>query len=158
MFHEKKYLNLLFILSFTISTDQITKSIAYKQLFLKTRAIHINEFLSMTPVWNNGISFGMFQDYGELGRFIFTVTALLISVWLIWSYIKLQKVNSIGYIFIAGGAIGNALDRIIYGKVIDFIDFHYENFHWPAFNLADIFIFVGVVLFFFDEFINLRKK
>ena len=61
MFHEKKYLNLLFILSFTISTDQITKSIAYKQLFLKTRAIHINEFLSMTPVWNNGISFGMFQ-------------------------------------------------------------------------------------------------
>ena len=101
---------------------------------------------------NNGISFGMFQDFGDYGRFTFTIIAFIISVWLIWSSINLQRLSSIGYILIAGGALGNATDRIIHGKVIDFIDFHYLDMHWPAFNFADSFIFIGVALFLYNEF------
>ena len=152
MFFKQKFLKIIIILFFTISIDQLSKSIAYKKLFLKDNIIYINEFLSLTPVWNKGISFGMFQDFGDYGRFTFTIIAFIISVWLIWSSINLQRLSSIGYILIAGGALGNATDRIIHGKVIDFIDFHYLDMHWPAFNFADSFIFIGVALFLYNEF------
>ena len=152
MFSNPKFLEIIIILFFTILIDQITKSFAYKELFLTGQIFYINDFLSFTPVWNNGISFGMFQDFGNYGRFSFTIIAILISVWLIWSSINLQRLSSIGYILIAGGALGNATDRIIHGKVIDFIDFHYLDMHWPAFNFADSFIFIGVALFLYNEF------
>ena len=152
MFFKQKFLKIIIILFFTISIDQLSKSIAYKELFLKDNIFYINEFLSLTPVWNKGISFGMFQDFGDYGRFTFTIIAFIISVWLIWSSINLQRLSSIGYILIAGGALGNATDRIIYGKVIDFIDFHYLDMHWPVFNFADTFIFIGVSLFLYNEF------
>ena len=81
----------------------------------------------MTPVWNSGISFGFFQDSGELGRYGFTIFAFAVSAWLIYSSIKLPRYSSLGFILIASGAIGNAIDRILYGKVVDFIDFHIED-------------------------------
>ena len=125
MVNKRKYIRIFFILLLVISIDQVTKIIAYQQLFLENKVIHINTILSFRPVWNNGISFGMFQDFGNYGRFTFTIIAILISVWLIWSSINLQRLSSIGYILIAGGALGNATDRIIHGKVIDLIDSHY---------------------------------
>ncbi len=158
MFFKQKFLKIIIILFFTISIDQLSKSIAYKELFLKDNIFYINEFLSLTPVWNKGISFGMFQDFGDYGRFTFTIIAFIISVWLIWSSINLQRLSSIGYILIAGGALGNATDRIIYGKVIDFIDFHYLDMHWPVFNFADTFIFIGVSLFLYNEFFLSKAK
>ena len=158
MFFKPKFLKIITILFFTILIDQITKSFAYKELFLTGQIIYVNDFLSLRPVWNNGISFGMFQDFGNYGRFTFTIIAILISVWLIWSSINLQKLSSIGYILIAGGALGNATDRIIYGKVIDFIDFHYLDMHWPVFNFADTFIFIGVSLFLYNEFFLSKEK
>ena len=152
MFPKQKFLRIIVILFFTILIDQTTKTIAYKELFLTDHIFYVNDFLSLRPVWNNGISFGMFQDFGNYGRFTFTTIAIIISAWLIWSSINLQKLSSIGYILIAGGALGNATDRIIYGKVIDFIDFHYLDMHWPVFNFADTFIFIGVSLFLYNEF------
>ncbi len=159
MFVKKKYLETIFLLLFTIGLDQISKFIAFKVLFLKNQIIYVNSFLSMRPVWNKGISFGMFQDSGNLGKFLFTFIAISISIWLIWSSRKLSKFSSLGYILIAGGALGNALDRIFHGKVIDFIDLHYLNWHWPTFNIADSFIFLGVVIFLINElFFNKGKE
>ncbi len=158
MFYNNQYARVLLIIILVITSDQITKYIAYNNLFLENKIIHINSFLSMRPVWNSGISFGMFQGFGNFGRFTFSIIAIIISCWLIWSSLKVQNISSVGYIFIAGGALGNVIDRIIHGKVIDFIDFHYSNWHWPAFNLADSFIFIGVVLFFYNEFILLKEK
>ena len=111
----------------------------------------INHYLNFRPVWNDGISFGMLQGYGNLGRVIFIVIALIISLWIIIYSKKLNTIGFVGYNMIAGGAIGNVIDRFIHGKVIDFIDVHYKAYHWPAFNMADSFIFIGVL---FNESLN----
>ena len=112
----------------------------------------------MTPVWNSGISFGFFQDSGEIGRYGFTIFAFLVSIWLIFSSFKMPRYSSLGFILIASGAIGNAIDRIIYGKVVDFIDFYIDDLHWPAFNLADTIIFIGAFLFLFNQFFTAESS
>ena len=149
--------NLLLIFLIFIFFDYVSKLWAIENLFMQYRSIELTSFLSMTPVWNSGISFGFFQDSGELGRYGFTGFAFVVSVWLIYSSIKLPRYSSLGFILIASGAIGNAIDRILYGKVVDFIDFHIEDFHWPAFNLADTIIFIGATLFLYNQFFTIER-
>lgn len=149
--------NLLLIFLIFIFFDYVSKLWAIENLFMQYRSIELTSFLSMTPVWNSGISFGFFQDSGELGRYGFTGFAFVVSVWLIYSSIKLPRYSSLGFILIASGAIGNAIDRILYGKVVDFIDFHIEDLHWPAFNLADTIIFIGAILFLYNQFFTIER-
>ena len=149
--------NLLLIFLIFIFFDYVSKLWAIENLFVQYRSIELTSFLSMTPVWNSGISFGFFQDSGELGRYGFTGFAFGVSIWLIYSSIKLPRYSSLGFILIASGAIGNAIDRIIYGKVVDFIDFHIEDLHWPAFNLADTIIFIGATLFLYNQFFTIER-
>ena len=149
--------NLLLIFLIFIFFDYVSKLWAIENLFMQYRSIELTSFLSMTPVWNSGISFGFFQDSGELGRYGFTGFAFVVSVWLIYSSIKLPRYSSLGFILIASGAIGNAMDRILYGKVVDFIDFHIEDLHWPAFNLADTIIFIGAILFLYNQFFTIER-
>ena len=149
--------NLLLIFLIFIFFDYVSKLWAIENLFMQYRSIELTSFLSMTPVWNSGISFGFFQDTGELGRYGFTGFAFLVSIWLIYSSIKLPRYSSLGFILIASGAIGNAIDRILYGKVVDFIDFHIEDLHWPAFNLADTIIFIGATLFLYNQFFTIER-
>ena len=149
--------NLLLIFLIFIFFDYVSKLWAIENLFMQYRSIKLTSFLSMTPVWNSGISFGFFQDSGELGRYGFTGFAIGVSVWLIYSSIKLPRYSSLGFILIASGAIGNAIDRILYGKVVDFIDFHIEDLHWPAFNLADTIIFIGAFLFLYNQFFTVES-
>ena len=149
---------LFLILIIFIFFDYISKLWALENLFFKYQSIKLTSFLSMTPVWNSGISFGFFQNSGEIGRYVFTVFAFLVSVWLIFSSFKLPRYSSLGFILIASGAIGNAIDRIIYGKVVDFIDFHIDDLHWPAFNLADTIIFIGACLFIFNQFFTAESS
>ena len=149
--------NLILIFFIFIYFDYVSKLWAIENLFLKYKSIQITSFLSMTPVWNSGISFGFFQDSGEIGRYGFTIFAFLVSSWLIYSSFKLPRYSSLGFILIASGAIGNAIDRIIYGKVVDFIDFHIEDLHWPAFNLADTIIFLGAIMFFYNQFFTIER-
>ena len=149
--------NLLFIFLIFIFFDYVSKLWAIENLFMQYRSIELTSFLSMTPVWNSGISFGFFQDSGELGRYGFTGFAIVVSIWLIYSSIKLPRYSSLGFVLIASGAIGNAIDRILYGKVVDFIDFHIEDLHWPAFNLADTIIFIGATLFLYNQFFTIER-
>jgi len=149
---------LFLILIIFIFFDYISKLWALENLFVKYQSIQLTSFLSMTPVWNSGISFGFFQDSGEIGRYIFTIFAFLVSIWLIFSSFKLPRYSSLGFILIASGAIGNAIDRIIYGKVVDFIDFYIDDLHWPAFNLADTIIFIGACLFLFNQFFTAESS
>ena len=149
--------NLLLIFLIFIFFDYVSKLWAIENLFMQYRSIELTSFLSMTPVWNKGISFGFFQDSGEIGRYGFTGFAFGVSIWLIYSSIKLPRYSSLGFILIASGAIGNAIDRILYGKVVDFIDFHIEDLHWPAFNLADTIIFIGATLFLYNQFFTVER-
>ena len=155
---KKFIMSVIFILSLTTFIDQITKYIAFIVLFKNQETLIINDFLNFRPVWNDGISFGMLQGYGNFGRIIFIIIALIISVWIIIYSKKLNTIGFIGYNMIAGGAIGNVIDRLIHGKVVDFIDFHYKEYHWPAFNMADSFIFIGVLLFIYSELIVSKGK
>ena len=155
---KKFIINVVLILSLTIIFDQITKYLAFVILFKNDQVVMINHYLNFRPVWNDGISFGMLQGYGNFGRILFIIIALVISLWIIIYSKKLNTIGFVGYNMIAGGAIGNVIDRMIHGKVIDFIDFHYEEYHWPTFNIADSFIFIGVLLFLYNEFIVLRGK
>ena len=150
--------NLLLILISFVALDYGTKLWAIKTLFVQAKSIKLTSFLSMTPVWNSGISFGFFQDSGEIGRYGFTIFALVVSVYLIFSSFKLPKYSSLGFILIASGAIGNAIDRMLYGKVVDFIDFYVEDLHWPAFNVADTIIFIGACLFLFAQFFTAESS
>ena len=150
-------LNLLLIFLIFIFFDFVSKLWAIENLFMQYRSIELTSFLSMTPVWNSGISFGFFQNLGEVGRYGFTGFAFGISIWLIYSSTKLPRYSSLGFILIASGAIGNAIDRIIYGKVVDFIDFHIEDLHWPAFNLADTIIFIGATVFLYNQFFTIER-
>ena len=154
---KKFIISVILILSITIILDQLTKYIAFIVLFKDIQVLIINHFLNFRPVWNDGISFGMFQGYGNYGRIVFIIIALIISLWIIIYSKKLNTIGFIGYNMIAGGAIGNVIDRVIYGKVIDFIDVHYKGYHWPTFNMADSFIFIGVLLFIYNELIVLRR-
>jgi signal peptidase II len=150
-------LNIILILIILVSLDYFTKLWAIENLFIEYKSIKLTSFLSMTPVWNSGISFGFLQDTGELGRYGLTLFALSISIWLIFSSFKLPRYSSLAFILIASGAIGNAIDRIIYGKVVDFIDFYIDDLHWPAFNLADTIIFIGAFLFLFNQFFTVES-
>ena len=155
---KKFIISVILILSLTIFLDQITKYIAFVTLFKDKQVLFINHYLNFRPVWNDGISFGMLQGYGNFGRISFIIIAISISLWIILYSRKLNIIGFVGYNMIAGGALGNVIDRLIHGKVIDFIDLHYKEYHWPTFNIADSFIFIGVLLFLYNELIVLKGK
>ena len=112
-------------------------------------------FLDIVFVRNTGISFGLFSEGGSFNRYFFSILSLSIgSILFLITFFSSKKILRYAFIFISAGAIGNASDRIYFGGVIDFIDFFIYNFHWPAFNLADIFITTGVFFLILDSFIE----
>ena len=155
---KKFIISVILILSLTILLDQLTKYIAFIVLFKEKQVLIINHYLNFRPVWNDGISFGMLQGYGNFGRISFIIIAISISLWIILYSRKLNIIGFVGYNMIAGGALGNVIDRLIHGKVIDFIDLHYKEYHWPTFNMADSFIFIGVLLFIYNELTVFKGK
>ena len=134
----------LIALCFVIA-DMITKQIALNTLFDPPHIIQLSSFLNLVPVWNEGISFGMFSDFPEITKWGVIVLAFVVIGWLISELRYSGGLQQFGAACIAGGALGNVLDRIRFNKVVDFLDFHIAGYHWPAFNLADSAIFVGVI-------------
>ncbi len=126
-----------------LAADQVTKIIALNLVFYPPRIIELLPFLRIVPVWNEGISFGFLQNAGPLVGIALTVIAITIGIILPFIARKWSKITRYGAILVAGGAIGNAIDRIIHGKVVDFIDVFAGQWHWPAFNIADSAIVIG---------------
>ena len=119
--------------------------------------IFSSEFLNITLIWNEGIAFGLlsFDD-----KFYYNLITLLIAVItsiIIWLANKSKGVEKLGFLMIVGGSLGNLFDRIYYSSVPDFIDISINNFHWFIFNVADIFITLGVILLIYLE-IFFKKK
>ena len=151
--HES-FFQFLAIFILLIIIDQSTK-VYIAKIMMKNNFENINlfSFLNITFVRNTGISFGLFSDGGLIGRYFFTSFSMIVgSLLFIISIFNKEKLIQVSLIFISSGAIGNAVDRIYFGGVIDFIDFFIYNFHWPAFNFADIFITVGVFLLLIESF------
>lgn len=119
--------------------------------------IEIMPFFNLVMVWNKGVSFGLFNDHGDYGPLILTilagVIAVIFSAWLVRSK---NPIISLSLALIIGGALGNMVDRIRFRAVADFLDFHFLGAHWPAFNVADSAITVGIAILlihslFFDK-------
>ena len=138
----------LFILVFLIilCADQVSKQIMLDLLFDPPRYIEVGLNLNLVPVWNSGMSFGLLSDGGLGVRVGLTALAFLVSGWFVWVLPQLDRLQRLAGAIITGGAIGNAIDRLRFGRVVDFIDFHIGAWHWPAFNIADTAITIGAGL------------
>ncbi len=115
-------------------------------------AIFINDYFNIDLVWNTGIGFGLLSSNSSL---LYNLISFIIgSVIIILTYISImsQKLDKLIYSLIIGGALGNFYDRLAYKAVPDFIDIHYLNFHWFTFNVADIFISIGIIIFIITSF------
>lgn len=135
------------LIFFIFILDQLTKYLALKYLW-PDRVISLLPFLNLVYVENTGAAFGLFKS---LGSTFFITTSIIATLFLIYLMVRDSK-NWIVYSLIISGALGNVTDRLIHGYVIDFIDFHIGEFHWPAFNLADSAISIGVVFFLYRSF------
>ena len=147
------YINLIIVLLIFI-LDRFAKIyVIYLDKLNSGSEIFSSKFLNIYLIWNEGIAFGLFSFdeknlYNYLTIFIFIIV-VLIFFWII----KSKGIQKYALLMIFGGAIGNLFDRIIYRAVPDFIDLHINNFHWFIFNIADIFISIGVFLMILSEFI-----
>ena len=121
--------------------------------------IYVNEYLDFILVFNTGISYGLFSGGGDFQKWILISLSILIIIFLL-SLIRNEStiLSKLSISFIIGGALGNVLDRFTYGAVVDFISLHARGFSWYIFNIADMFIVVGVILFILSQFILSKKN
>lgn len=138
--------------------DQASKFIVDTRLVID-EPVEICDFFNLVKVWNTGISFSMFNNYGTIGKIVLILFAVAVVIFLLrWMYNEENRLKIFSLALIIGGALGNVVDRVRAGAVLDFLDFHYANLHWPAFNLADSFICVGAVMLMCMEIFSNRKK
>ena len=131
--------------------DQATKWIILNDVMAPPRVIEVTSFFNLVLVWNQGVSFGLFGDGGDTQRWVLIGVALAISLGLsVWLLRAGSRWIALSLGGIIGGAIGNVIDRFAYGAVADFLDFHVAGYHWPAFNVADSAITIGVVALLLD--------
>ncbi|WP_395376060.1 signal peptidase II [Marinicella sp. W31] len=140
--------------------DQWTKAIASNSLKLY-EAEPVTGFLNWTLMHNRGVAFSILADQPGWQRWFISIVASIVVVWLlVWLFKnrRNQKLLNISLVLIIGGAIGNIWDRIQLGYVVDFIEVYYQDFFWPAFNIADSAITVGAVLLIIDAFVNKNEN
>src|SRR3712207_4124698 len=110
-------------------------------------------------IWNRGISYGLFQQNSELGRWVLIVVSILAAIGLsVWIRRTAARVLAVSLGLIVGGAVGNVIDRLVYGAVFDFIQIHWGEWSWYVFNVADAAIVAGVAGLLYDSFVLERKR
>ena len=156
LFNNKNNLNLLIFSVFLLIIDQVTKAFIVSRFDLY-ESFQVVPFFNLTFVVNYGFAFG-FLNSPSLNQIIVSTVILSIIIYFLYLLIKTQdRVFKICLVLILTGAVGNFLDRIFRGYVVDFIDIYVFNYHWPAFNIADSCISVGFVILIFN-ILFLNKK
>ena len=127
--------------------DQISKWWIVTEVMNPPRYIPVFPYFNLVMGWNKGISFGIFDSASPPNQWLLISLALIIvTILLIWLWRSESRIISVALGLIIGGALGNVIDRIHYGAVADFLDFYIGDFHWPAFNIADSGITIGVII------------
>ena len=143
----------------SILFDQASKWWILVEVMDPPKVIPVTSLLNFVLTWNRGVSFGLFNNEGNFGAWFFSILAIIIvGILLIWLRKAKTKVQSISLGFIIGGAIGNVIDRVNHLAVLDFIDFHLGDSHWPAFNAADSFITLGAAVLIVDSLFSRQKN
>tara|TARA_B100000575_G_scaffold110946_1_gene88315 strand:- start:408 stop:902 length:495 start_codon:yes stop_codon:yes gene_type:complete len=152
---ENNFLRNLLIIFFIFLTDRISKIyIIHLDKLNNNSEIFLSKFLNIRLFWNEGIAFGLLSFGKEYLYNSLTIIIFIVILIIYFMAIKNKGVKKYFFLMILGGAIGNFYDRVIYKAVPDFIDFHIGNYHWFIFNIADIFITLGVIFMIFSEFFS----
>lgn len=156
--HNAGLLRWLTIALVVVILDQISK-IAISQFLLYGQSKAITGYFNLVLVYNKGAAFSFLSDQPGWQRYFFTAVSVAASLFILWMLRRHggQRLFCWSLSLILGGAVGNLIDRIAYGHVIDFLDFHLGGWHWPAFNVADSAITMGAILFVLDEFRRVNR-
>jgi signal peptidase II len=153
-------INWLWLALAVILLDQLTKQVAERMLTLY-ESVYVMPLFDLTLLYNKGAAFSFLSDQDGWQRWFFTVLAMVVvtvlTVWL-WRLKQQEKWIAVSLSLIIGGAVGNVIDRILFGHVIDFLHFHYQQHYWPAFNIADSAITIGVAIMMYDALILAKKR
>ena len=149
-FLKKENIYFFSLITIIFSLDRITKLGIINNY--SERSYYVNDFINFDLIWNTGIGFGFLSTQSTLLYNVITVIIFAIVVILFFFLINSKKLDKLIFASIIGGAIGNFYDRLIFKAVPDFIDLHYNNFHWFTFNVADIFITIGILIFMMKGF------
>ena len=151
-------LGLLFSLLIIVA-DQLSKIAVMNYVLADSKPLVVLPFLNMVVVWNRGVSFGLFSHDWVGAPWVLSALAVAIVVLMcVWLTRAQRRLTALALGAIIGGAIGNVIDRARFGAVYDFIDFHYAGWHWPAFNLADSAITLGVAALLVDSLLFDRQS
>ena len=120
--------------------------------------IEVLPFINFHLIWNKGIAFGLFSLSEKYNYNFLTLLIFIVIIVVFWMLLKSKGLEKYGFIFVFGGSLGNVYDRMFYSAVPDFIDIYYKNFHWFIFNVADIFITLGVIVLILNEFFLKNQK
>ena len=168
----KKIFKYLLVILAIILLDQLSKGVlinlitgrvpmfapAWQLIPVPYLMAHVTDFFNVVFTWNPGTSFSLFRALGEAAPvIIIVITAFVIGFILYYLFRRAGEYERLPLAFIAGGALGNLIDRVRFGAVVDFLDFHIGGAHWPAFNVADVFICLGVGLYVLNWFIARRR-
>ena len=155
---KKILLNSIIVLSLFL-IDRISKIYILKVAELESKVdVYLTPYLNFYLIWNKGIAFGLFSFEKFFIYQSITLVIFIISILLIIMIIKSDGFKKYSLMLILGGALGNLFDRIYYSAVPDFIDIHINDFHWFIFNVADIFITIGVICLILDELFFYKKN
>ena len=147
-----------FFLFFSIFTlDRISKIYILNIANNEELNIYINEFVNIILIWNTGIGFGLLSFSDNFLYNAITFIILLINFILIYLAVSSNSIKRILYIVILGGSFGNLFDRFYYSAVPDFIDINFNGYHWFVFNVADVFISIGITCLIFMEILDYKK-
>tara|TARA_Y100001970_G_scaffold166297_1_gene203370 strand:+ start:4598 stop:5065 length:468 start_codon:yes stop_codon:yes gene_type:complete len=149
----------IIIILLIFALDRISKFyIIHLDNMILNSEIFVSKFINIKLIWNDGIAFGLLAFDDNFFYNALTVLIILISLVIIYFILNSKGLERYGFLMIFGGSIGNVYDRLIYSSVPDFIDLHFENFHWFIFNVADIFITCGVFILITFELILKKNK
>jgi len=156
---NKKYFPLIIIFLIIVLIDQITKFYIASNFELYQSVEIIRGFFNITYIRNSGVAFGMFSNLkGSFIQIVFIAIYIIAIISILILYRETHGYSHIALSLIFSGAIGNLIDRIFRGEVVDFMDFHWQNYHWPAFNVADSCITVGVGLLMISIIISNEQR
>lgn len=137
-----------------VMVDQGTKWWIVEKLANAPRSIRVAPFFDLVPGWNRGISFGILAGYQVPPWVLAVFSGAVAIVLLVWLFRTDDRFVGTGLALIIGGALGNALDRLRHGAVVDFLDFHLAGWHWPAFNFADVGVVCGAAVLIWDSLLR----
>lgn len=155
----KQYFNIGVYLAASVAlADQLSKNWFLHAIDGARSLVKITPFLNFRLSWNKGVTFGLLNDFGPWMPYILIGVALVILAFLLsWLYRARTMYAALGLGCVMGGAIGNVIDRVRFGAVVDFIDFHFAGYHWYTFNIADSAIVLGVGLLLLENFAQSRR-